>query len=162
QRGGGSFFAPASLESRWTRSDATAGRPMTDTRPVRAIKVGARYRKDLGDLPALAESLDQLGLLHPVVIDPRNRLIAGQRRLEAAKLLGWKNVPVRVVDLDDLVAGELAENAHRKDLLPSELWAIAKAVRERVARPRGRPPQAEKVETFHLFDGKTRDKAAAY
>ena len=38
----------------------------------------------------------------------------------------------------------------------------AKAVRERVARPRGRPPQAEKVENFHLFDGKTRDKAAAF
>src|SRR5262249_22027000 len=125
-------------------------------------KVGARYRKDLGDLPALAESLDRLGLLHPVVIDPPNRLIAGQRRLEAAKLLGWKNVPVRVVDLDDLVAGELAENPHPQDLLPSELWAIAKAIRERVARPRGRPPQAEKVETFHHCDGKTRDKAAFF
>jgi ParB-like chromosome segregation protein Spo0J len=40
-------------------------------------------------------------------------LIAGERRLEAAKLLGWKEVPATIIDLDAIVKGEFAENAHR-------------------------------------------------
>ena len=64
------------------------------TRRISSIKVGVRHRNDLGELDKLAESLDALGLLHPIVIDAQNRLIAGQRRLEAAKLLKWKTVPV--------------------------------------------------------------------
>lgn len=51
------------------------------TRRISSIKIGVRHRKDLGDLEKLAESLDAIGLLHPVVIDTKNRLIAGQRRL---------------------------------------------------------------------------------
>jgi hypothetical protein len=47
----------------------------------------------------------------------------------------------------------------KQDFLPSELWAIAKKVKEIVRTPAGRP--SEKVENFHLFNGKTRDKAAA-
>jgi ParB family chromosome partitioning protein len=46
------------------------------TLPVTAIKTGHRHRKDLGGLSALAESLEEVGLLHPVVIDAENRLIA--------------------------------------------------------------------------------------
>jgi Fe-S-cluster containining protein len=84
----------------------TNGKPRHEqTRPITAIKVGNRHRKLLGDLEPLAESLETVGLLHPVVVDAKNRLIAGQRRLEAAKLLGWKTVPVRVIDLDGIVLG---------------------------------------------------------
>src|SRR4051812_28973447 len=109
----------------------------SDTRRIQAIQVGRRHCKDLGDLRPLADSIRAVGLLHPVVIDRHNRLVAGRRRLEAANLAGLTSVPVHVVDLEDIAQGELAENVHRKDFLPSELWAIAKAVRERVARPRG-------------------------
>jgi SAM-dependent methyltransferase len=130
------------------------------TWPVRRIQVGQRFRRDLGDLAPLAESLREVGLLHPLVVTPEGRLIAGRRRLEAAKLLGWREVPVHVVDLDDVVAGELAENVHRKDFLPSELWAVAREVMRAVQTPPGRPGKT--VETFHRFRGKTRDKAAAY
>ena len=112
---------------------------MPDTRSISAIKVGKRHRKDLGDLAALAESLEAVGLLHAVVIDSHDRLIAGRRRLAAAKLLGWRTVPVHVVDLESVIEGELAENVHRKDFLPSELWAIAKKVKDRVRTPVGRP-----------------------
>jgi ParB family chromosome partitioning protein len=61
------------------------------------IKVGERSRKDMGDIKALAESIKEVGLLHPIVISPEKTLIAGQRRLEAVKLLGWQEVPARVV-----------------------------------------------------------------
>src|SRR5262245_60533597 len=86
-----------------------------ETRSVTAINLGHLPREDLGDLEPLSESLATVGLLHPVVIDGKNRLIAGQRRLEAAKLLGWRTIPVRVIDLDGLVLGEFVENACRKD-----------------------------------------------
>jgi hypothetical protein len=39
--------------------------------PVRGIKVGRRFRKDLGEVGALANSIEAVGLLHPVVITPR-------------------------------------------------------------------------------------------
>jgi ParB family transcriptional regulator, chromosome partitioning protein len=75
------------------------------TRPITSIKAGKRHRRDLGDLAGLADSFNSLGLLHPVVVTPSGRLIAGERRLEACKSLGWKKVPVRVVDLDKVVRG---------------------------------------------------------
>jgi ParB family chromosome partitioning protein len=86
------------------------------THAIDTIKIGARHRKDLGDIAALAESICDVGLLHPPVITPDGRLIAGARRIAACKLLGWEKIPVTIIDLDRLVRGEFAENAHRKDL----------------------------------------------
>ena len=68
--------------------------------PVSEITVGERFRKELGDIEALADSICELGLLHPVVVDRRNRLIAGGRRLAAAKLLGWERIPARIVEME--------------------------------------------------------------
>ncbi len=90
------------------------------TMTIAAIKVGRRHRKDLGDIAGLAASMDEIGLLHPPVVTPDRKLIAGERRLHAAKRLGWKTIPVTVVDLDAVVRGEFAENAHRKDFTVSE------------------------------------------
>ena len=44
--------------------------------PIRAIQIGARHRKDMGDIAALAASIDALGLLHPIVVRPDGFLIA--------------------------------------------------------------------------------------
>lgn len=85
------------------------------SRRLDAIVVGERYRRDPGDLAALAASIDALGLLHPIVIRPDGTLIAGARRLAAVALLGWTNVAVRVIDLDEIARGEFAENVCRKD-----------------------------------------------
>ena len=60
------------------------------------IQIGFRYRKDLGDLRALAQSIEEVGLLHPVVVTAEGRLIAGQRRLAACRLLGWADRSCRV------------------------------------------------------------------
>ena len=86
-----------------------------DSMPVDAIRVGHRHRKDMGDLDALAASMAELGLLHPVVVRPDGLIIAGARRLRAAQALGWTTIPVTVIDLDAVVRGEYAENSHRKD-----------------------------------------------
>ena len=53
-----------------------------------------------------------------------------RRRAPTAALqaLGWREVPVTVVDLDKIVRGEFAENAHRKHFLPSEIDAIRRTL----------------------------------
>ncbi|MGQ9571492.1 MAG: MT-A70 family methyltransferase [Thermodesulfovibrionales bacterium] len=92
------------------------------------IKVGKRFRKDLGDLDSLCESIQQIGLMHPVVIDEDNNLIAGLRRLEACKKLGLEDIPVRIVNLKDTLRGQTDENAIRKNFTPSEAVAIWEAM----------------------------------
>lgn len=91
-------------------------------------------------LAELAESIRQHGLLEPLIVRPKIHndahardekrrplfeLIAGERRLRAAKLAGLQVVPVRVVDVDDRTAHELAlvENIAREGLNPIELAA---------------------------------------
>jgi N6-adenosine-specific RNA methylase IME4 len=129
---------------------------------VAEIKIGRRHRRDLGDVRSLAKSIQAVGLLHPVVVDRSGALIAGERRLRAFELLGRSDIPVRVVDLEEIVRGELAENAERKDFLPSEIEAIRRAMAPMIATPSGRPP-TQKVETFHNNGaGKTRDKIGAF
>jgi hypothetical protein len=65
--------------------------------PVSDIIIDQQYRHDLGDIPALAESIGRFGLLRPILITVDGRLIAGLRRLEACKLLRWETIPVQIV-----------------------------------------------------------------
>jgi ParB family transcriptional regulator, chromosome partitioning protein len=69
--------------------------------PVSAITVGERHRKDMGDLASLARSIRDIGLLHPVVVSQDGLLLAGGRRLEACKMLGWQDIPVTIVEVND-------------------------------------------------------------
>lgn len=88
------------------------------------IVVRRRLRRDLGDLAALMESMRQHGLIHPILVNRSNELIAGERRLESAKRLGWKTVEVTVVDKPDELERlevELDENLQRKGLHPDEV-----------------------------------------
>src|ERR1017187_8902835 len=101
------------------------------TELIDEIKVGKRFRTDAGDIDALAESMGT-ALLHPIVVDEQNRLIAGWRRLRAAKKLGWKTIPVTVVKtLDDALLNLRAqrdENTCRKDFTPGEFVGVAAAL----------------------------------
>lgn len=86
---------------------------------VSKIEIGERRRKKLGPLASLAKSIEARGLLHPIVVDGDGVLVAGQRRLEACKKLGWAKVPVRRFEKlteDELRALELDENVERLDL----------------------------------------------
>ncbi len=76
---------------------------------------------DEEEISLLADSLQQHGLLQPLVVRrlaTGYQLIAGERRLRAAVRAGWTEVPVRVVDAEDRQVAELAivENLQRKDL----------------------------------------------
>jgi ParB-like chromosome segregation protein Spo0J len=103
--------------------------------PIDQIIVGERFRQDMGDLDGLAASIRDTpgrGMLQPIILNERHELIAGRRRLEAAKLLGWREVPCIVSkSLDDTLAAlraERDENVCRKDFTPSEAVALGKAI----------------------------------
>jgi hypothetical protein len=113
----------------------------TPTRRIDEIQIGQRFRKDMGDIPALAAKITELGLLQPPVVDPNGKLVCGERRILAARHLGWTEIPVHVVDIDAVVRGEFAENTCRKDFTPSELVAIGREV-ERVERERAKVRKA--------------------
>jgi len=104
---------------------------MPETQHLQPIQVGKGHRREMGNLRAVADSINQIGLLHPVVIDSRTRLIASQRRREAVKLLGWRTVPVRVVGRENIAEGEFVGHSCRKDFLRSEMAAIARVLRPR-------------------------------
>ena len=91
---------------------------------IEQIHIGDRFRKDMGDISTLAKSIGDLGLLQPIVISENYQLIAGHRRLEACKSLGWIEVSVNIVNLADIIRGEFDENAMRKDFTISEMVAI--------------------------------------
>jgi len=88
------------------------------------IIVKKRIRKDLGDLEPLKDSLRRYGLLNPITITKKKHLIAGERRLEAAKAIGWTSINAKVIDNIDEISQleiELEENNQRKDFTTEEL-----------------------------------------
>ncbi|MEO7995939.1 MAG: ParB/RepB/Spo0J family partition protein [Gemmatimonadaceae bacterium] len=79
------------------------------------------------DLADLESSLRSQGLLQPITVRPSPNhtgyeLIAGERRLRAAKRLGWKEIPAIVRETNDRAMLTLAmiENLQRADLDPIE------------------------------------------
>lgn len=91
---------------------------------IEDIKIKKRVRKDLGDLEALKNSLRIYGLLNPITLNSKYELIAGERRLQAAKQLGWTNINAVILsnisDVDELEM-ELEENNQRKEFTDQEL-----------------------------------------
>lgn len=94
------------------------------------INIGLRARKDLGDIAALAKSIETHGLLHPIVVKSDNTLVAGERRIRACESLGWTDIPARVIDVADLLSAERDENNVRKDFTPSEAVAIGRLIED--------------------------------
>ena len=83
---------------------------------------------DKDDLDELARSIKERGIIQPLIVrksdyqDDKYELIAGERRWQAAQAAGLHNVPVVVIQADNLKSLELAiiENVQRKDLNPIE------------------------------------------
>lgn len=135
---------------------------------VSDITVGARVRQDLGDLAALADSIGRRGLLNPLTLSPTGEILAGLRRLEAIKLLGWEQVEVRiaidVADLRDAVAIESDENTCRKEFSPTEAVNMARRI-EAMEKPKAqqrqsRPGQARSAKSAERSP-RPREAAAA-
>ena len=134
----------------------------TPNTPIDRITVGERVRKDLGDIKTLAASIQEVGLLHPIVIDADYRLIAGRRRLAACKSLGWKKIPVHVISLKEIFLGELHENTVRKGFTVSEMVDLRRSIEPEIKSRtiKGRPKKGEN--NAPLSKGKVRENVAKF
>jgi 16S rRNA G966 N2-methylase RsmD len=153
--------------------------------PIDQIHIGPRYRKDLGDIKGLSKDIQENGLLQPVTVDESYTLICGYRRIEACKLIDITEIPIHVLNLEDIRSGELSENTMRKNFTFSEIVEIKKfiAQKEREAALK-RQNQGRKLGGFihnlgrnnssnmlggefplskhEISKGKTRDRLARY
>ncbi|MDR2185309.1 MAG: ParB N-terminal domain-containing protein [Treponema sp.] len=97
--------------------------------PIEDIIVKKRTRKDKGNIEALAESMKRFGLICPIILTNGNVLVAGGRRLEAARSIGWRTINAVIAQIPDGVSEleiEIEENLHRLDLSPGEQAAAKK------------------------------------
>lgn len=118
--------------------------------PITSVLVerSERQRKELREVPELAESIHRLGLIHPIVIDDDMKLVAGERRLEACKSLGWTSISAQYSrDLDPLYlqALELEENVKRSNLTWQEEVLAVKQYEALRAQQEGGPVTAAKI-----------------
>lgn len=93
--------------------------------PIEKVEPRADQPRNVFDqdaLQELADSIGQFGMIQPITVRKLDsgyyQIIAGERRWRAARIVGLKEVPVRVVEADDKRAMELAlvENLQREDL----------------------------------------------
>jgi len=98
--------------------------------PLDAITVApGNHRQDLGDIEGLAESFRRIGIVQPLTVRRRDgggyELVAGQRRLAAARVIGLSAVPAFVQSYADSDSRKAmaAENLNRKDLSTLETAA---------------------------------------
>jgi ParB family chromosome partitioning protein len=102
--------------------------------PIDTIEIGERYRaQPEKDLDKLTASIAELGLLHPVVITPDRKLIAGQRRILACRQLNRTDIEAHIVsDLDEAarLLAEHDENTCRVAFTTGEARALYKKRKE--------------------------------
>jgi ParB family transcriptional regulator, chromosome partitioning protein len=118
-RGLSSLIGEAKIESQKNRLSVTELIPN---------KYQPRKIFDESSLNDLAKSIEQRGILQPIIVRKSNddkskfEIIAGERRWLAAQRAGLHNVPVVVTEADDLKSLEFAivENVQRHDLNPLE------------------------------------------
>ncbi|MCX7817789.1 MAG: ParB/RepB/Spo0J family partition protein [Kiritimatiellae bacterium] len=107
--------------------------------PLGAIRSGRwqpRREFSPAQMDELAASIRAHGVLQPLLVRPAGEgyeLIAGERRYRAAVAAGLSEVPVRVMEVSDVEALELAliENLQREDLDPIEEAEGYRALGER-------------------------------
>ena len=104
---------------------------------IGSIKIKRRIREKTVPIEPLVESIQKYGLLEPIVIDEKNRLIAGFRRLQACKQLGFNTIIANVVNVEDaetFLLLELEENTCRFQFSDEEL-SKAKKQLEKIRHP---------------------------
>ena len=106
--------------------DKTTGITTIDVDHIKPNRFQPRKKFKPEKLQELANSLKENGIIQPIIVTKRDEsqfeLVAGQRRLEAAKLAGFDEIPViiRSVSLKEQLQFAIIENVQREDLTAIE------------------------------------------
>lgn len=121
---------------------------------INPSKLQPRQEINLEKMEELAASIKEKGVIQPVLVRPKDsgyELIAGERRLRAAKRLGFTQVPAIIKDVEDVEALQLSliENIQREELNPlEEAQAYQQLIKdfgfsqEKIARALGKNPSS--------------------
>ncbi len=138
------------------------------TMDVEPNKGQPRKHFDQDKLEALKESIQEHGLVQPILVTPTKsgtyRIVAGERRWRASKLAGLKEIPCIIKDFENQTVMEIAlvENLQREDLNPLEeaegyqkLMTDFGLTQEEVSKKVGksRSAVANSLRLNHLSDG---------
>ena len=110
--------------------------------PINKIEINrslSRIRKVTEDLGGLTKSIQNVGLLQPIIVyqkeDGKYELIAGQRRFLAVKELGWENIKVEIIEKpENLYKAKmisLIENTVRKAMVDLDAIDAATEIYEK-------------------------------
>lgn len=131
-------------ELRAQKQDTAEGLLRLDV-AVDSITVGDRHRHDLGDIDALAASIQRFGLLQPITVTPDMVLVCGFRRLVAIQRLGWtttrpwvrRGISTRLQE----VLAERDEEQLRKPLDDVEAAQLYREIKQLIAEDGARRKQ---------------------
>lgn len=134
--------------------------------PISDINTRGRVRKDMGDIDALAKSIESVGLLQPIGIDHDDNLVLGERRLRAFKKLGRETIPARIVsgmyNATVRLKAERDENTCRKEFSPMEMAKMREKL-EKLEKKLAKERQGTRTDLQHSGNlpqssgGKSRD-----
>lgn len=116
------------LNALFTETVAESGFEPEASLPIASIVTNPdqpRKSFDETQLSELSDSIKQNGVLQPILVRKKGNMfeiVAGERRYQASKLAGLKEIPAIVRDIDDAEVFQLAliENLQRSDLTPIE------------------------------------------
>lgn len=116
------------LNALFTETAAESGSEPEASLPIASIVTNPdqpRKSFDETQLSELSDSIKQNGVLQPILVRKKGdmyEIVAGERRYQASKLAGLKEIPAIVRDIDDTEVFQLAliENLQRSDLTPIE------------------------------------------
>ena len=116
------------LNALFTETAAESGSEPEASLPIASIVTNPdqpRKSFDETQLSELSDSIKQNGVLQPILVRKKGDMyefVAGERRYQASKLAGLKEIPAIVRDIDDAEVFQLAliENLQRSDLTPIE------------------------------------------
>jgi len=95
---------------------------------IEKIKIKRRMRIDLGNMHDLKESMRRHGLISPITLTQNYELLAGYRRLHAAKELGWREIDCHLVNARTKLHKfeiETEENINRKNFTGEEMDRVS-------------------------------------
>ena len=104
------------------------------------IKISARIRIENTDISPLKKSIEEIGLLNPIIINDEKELLSGFRRLTSCRELGWEEIDAVVLSTSEneikKLDIEFHENLGRIDLSNDDRLNYLQMRHDLLSRPK--------------------------